>query len=158
MADDDPLHAFEADHVELNDDVIEVVVMVEAMARMPHDRGIGVRLADRLATLRDDLVMHFVREEEALFPGLSAELPSASDAIAELIALHDEICATVARMVHMAEVPDRSVGLIPVFNRFETAYIKHAQAERALFELAAARLTPVERSALATKLRGPSSG
>ena len=114
----------------------------------------GVRLADRLETLRDDLVMHFVHEEEALFPYLSAAVPTLAPAISDLLALHDEICATVARLVHLAESPARIAGLVPVFDRFQVAYTKHTHGELVLFEQAATHLTRDQRLELTALVKG----
>ena len=150
MTVDDALTALEHDHDELTRAMRELAAMFTGPALSATPPG---HLASVLAELRDELVMHFVREEEGLFPALALHLPDLSGAVDELIVLHDEICAGATRLVYLARSSSRLDSLLPVFRRFEAAYGRHAQAERGLLGQAARRLTPEQRAELAEVVR-----
>jgi hypothetical protein len=148
----DPLEAFEHDHRALNDQVLKLGPLLAQLER--GGELAAESLADHLVALRDDLFLHFAREEEALFPYLAELAPDLEPAITELVAMHDEICGAVARMVHVAGEDVRLGGLLPLYDRFELAYAQHAQAERRLLESATQRLSEDERSNLAARVAG----
>jgi hypothetical protein len=149
----DPLEAFEHDHRALNEAVLGLGPLLAQLERGDQE-GAGAELVERLTTLRDDLFLHFAREEEALFPYLGELAPDLEPAITELIGMHDEICGAAARMLHVAGEDVRLGGLLPLFDRFELAYAQHAQAERRLLEMATQRLSEDERSNLAARVAG----
>ena len=148
MPDDDPFSALERNREELDRDVRELAAFLggSGVATLP------AHLAGMIADVRDELVVHFVREEEGLFPVLArhAELEPAVD---RLIAIHDEICATASRLVYLAQSGSLIDTLIPIFRRFEAAYARNVDGERSLLERAAGTLTPAERADLAHILR-----
>lgn len=147
---DDALTALEHDHDELTRDVRELAAIFTGpgLSATP-----PAHLASVLAELRDELVMHFVREEEGLFPSLARHVPDLSGAVDELIVLHDEIFAGATRLVYLARSSSRIESLVPVFRRFEAAYAKHVQTERRLLEEAARHLSPEQRDQLADAVR-----
>jgi DUF438 domain-containing protein len=149
----DPLEAFEHDHRALNEQVLRLGPLLAKLERGDSESAADA-LVEHLVALRDDLFLHFAREEEALFPYLVELAPDLEAAVTELVGMHDEICGAVARMVHVAGEDVRLGGLLPLFDRFELAYAQHAQAERRLLEIATQRLSEDERSNLAARVAG----
>lgn len=147
---DDVLTTLEHDHDELSRDVRELTAIFSAPERSATPPA---HLAVALAELRDELVMHFVREEEGLFPLLVRDAPELSGLVDEVVAIHDEICAAASHLVYLASSGAPIDSMIPVFRRFEAAYVRHVQAERLLFECAARSLTPDQRAELAHAVR-----
>jgi iron-sulfur cluster repair protein YtfE (RIC family) len=147
------VESLEHDHADLNRDVVALRALVGRIERgeIGHDTP---DVADHIMALRDHLFLHFVREEEGLFPFLAKVAPDLEPAIAELIGVHDEICGALARMVQIIDTTSYLDALMPLFERFQAAYVRHAHAERALLEEAAARLTGEQRVELGAWLRG----
>jgi iron-sulfur cluster repair protein YtfE (RIC family) len=110
-------------------------------------------LAAQLKELREHLFLHFAREEEGVFPYVSAGFPELADDVAAMVNAHDTACGAVARMVHAAQTGDRA-PLPGLFERFESSYTLHARAERALLQQIAERLAPGHRAELIDLLRG----
>jgi iron-sulfur cluster repair protein YtfE (RIC family) len=152
MSRDDSLESLEHDHAALNRRVLELGGMIARIERGEIASAAAV-VGDCLTDLRDELFLHFVREEEGLFPFLARLAPELEQRVGALAAVHDEICGAIARMVHLVEGPHLAV-LVPVFHRFEAAYARHAHVERELFALAETRLTAEQRRELAEWIRG----
>jgi hypothetical protein len=128
VASTDPLEAFEHDHAALNEQVLRLGPVLAELER--GDRAAAAAaFGEHLVALRDELFLHFAREEEGLFPYLAGVAPELERAVADLIAMHDEICGAVARMVHVVGSQPRLDVLLPLFDRFEVAYAQHSQAE-----------------------------
>ena len=149
----DPLEAFDHDHRELNQQVLGLGPLLVQLERGDLAGGTAT-LAERLVSLRDDLFLHFAREEEGLFPYLAKVAPDLEPRVIELVSMHDEICGALARMIHVAGNEPRLDTMLPLFDRFEIAYARHAQAEHRLLEESAARLTGAQRSDLAAMVAG----
>jgi DUF438 domain-containing protein len=149
----DPVQAFEHDHQTLNE---QVLALGPLMARFERDNlaSTAATLAGHIAALRDDLFLHFAREEEGLFPYLAANAPDLEPSVAELVSMHDEICGALARLIHVVNDGAKLDSMAPLFDRFESAYVRHSRAEHALLETAAARLTPAQRDDLAAMVAG----
>jgi hemerythrin-like domain-containing protein len=97
------------------------------------------QLLVQLELLRDDLLQHFAREEEGLFPFVRQNLPKKSDAVDRLAEAHDTICGAIVRLVHTVRHDLQVLGkdhaaLMAHYGRFESAYAQHSQKEAALFE------------------------
>jgi len=150
MSVDDAIDSLEHDHDELSRDVRELAALLEGLERSATSPA---HLAVVFAELRDELVMHLVREEERLLPYLTRHAPDLTAAVDDLIVIHDEICAAATRLVYFAESGSRADTLMPVFQRFEATFVKHVEAERTLFERAARTLTPAQRAELAHWVR-----
>jgi hypothetical protein len=149
----DPLEALEHDHAALNERVLALgplLAKIDGDDRAQAATDLGVHLV----ALRDDLFLHFAREEDGLFPYLVEIAPDLEPSVTELLTMHDEICGTVARLVHIAADELRLDVMLPLFDRFELAYVRHAQAERRILETAAARLAPAQRRDLAAVVAG----
>jgi iron-sulfur cluster repair protein YtfE (RIC family) len=153
VASTDPLEAFEHDHQALNEQVLRLGPLLAELQRGDL-AGAAAALADHLVSLRDDLFLHFAREEEGLFPYLAEIAPDLEPSVAELVSMHDEICGAVARMIHVAGNAPRFDTMQSLFDRFEVAYAGHAQAEHRLLETAASRLTGAQRGELAAMVAG----
>lgn len=147
-AEPDPVLELLHDHDDLNQLIRDVGDLV---------RGAGAddatpALAAQLKELREHLFLHFAREEEGVFPYVSAGFPDLADDIAAMVSAHDTVCGAVARMVHAAQTRDLA-PLPGLFDRFELSYSQHAGAERALLQQIAARLSPGHRAELIELLR-----
>lgn len=93
-------------------------------------------LEDGAEALREGLLVHFGREEEALFPFVEARLPELRSRVAALLADHDAVLARAAELVR-ASVAARGPAVVELpkatWESFEEVYAGHAQAEHALF-------------------------
>jgi iron-sulfur cluster repair protein YtfE (RIC family) len=143
----------EHDHGDLNREVLALAAHV-ALVQGDEISLETSEVADHLVALRDHLFLHFVREEEGLFPFLASAAPDLEDRVSDLIVMHDEICGSLARMVQIVETSVSLQALVPLFQRFQASYVRHASAERALLEEVATRLTGVQRAELAACIRG----
>jgi iron-sulfur cluster repair protein YtfE (RIC family) len=96
------------------------------------DEGARAALRDLLIELRDELIMHFAREEEGLFPFVREHVPDLCDAVDRLAVAHDNICSAVVGLAHLAAAPDRSkdAALQAALATFERAYALHEREER----------------------------
>jgi hypothetical protein len=103
-----------------------------------------------LEELREPLFLHFVREEEGLFPFV-AELAHRVQAMATA---HDAICGALARMCQLAAVDAPRASLAGVFERFETACAEHARTEATFLHELESRLDDAQRRRLAELVRG----
>lgn len=151
----DPVAEFQHDHGSLN----ELVRALGALVRKADsDASAGQRehVANALSELREELFLHFAREEEGLFPFVSATLPDLHETVTRMVAAHDGICGTVARMTHIVSIGEGDVTgqLAAIFARFETAYAEHARREYALLDQIGPRLSAEQRAELAELVRG----
>ncbi len=163
MSDPDLLAQLEHDHGPLSEWVETLRELVDALrdAPSPSDRAreIHPALAEAVSELRDDLLEHFGREEECLFPFLFETLPTLRPQVEVLESGHDQICGALLRLGYLAdrEVDDFVEQLdqvVHTFRRFEDAYTKHAAEERDLLHHADATLDPAQRAALRDAERG----
>jgi hypothetical protein len=165
----DPVHELTHDHGDLNRRVRELGSLLDggAVARPNRDR-----IATILRDLREQLFLHFAREEEGLFPFVADRLPDLGERVGAMAIAHDAICGSLARMVHIATTgePMGGVGaedeaaelaappgelalLGALFERFEAAYADHARREAELLGLLDDRLDGAQRAQLAELVR-----
>ncbi|MCA9689689.1 MAG: hemerythrin domain-containing protein [Nannocystaceae bacterium] len=150
----DLLDQLEHDHAPLTaslEELAEHVRAVQQEGRTPADVHGG--FSETVEEFRDDLLEHFGREEECLFPFLVEALPELADEIAALEAGHDQICGGVVRLAHLADRDPRAftgvwVQVLHTFERFDAAYREHARVERALLQRAVRSLNSEQRAAL----------
>jgi len=156
----DPIQELEHSHGEMSTLVLE---LAEVLRRARAGKGPGTAtrrtFVARLETLRDELLQHFAREEEGLFPFVREELPDRRSAVDELEASHDTICGAVLRLSYIATHADEAFGaqlptVLAVFERFQKAYAMHSQDELELFRGLGTSLSVERRSKLAELLRG----
>jgi iron-sulfur cluster repair protein YtfE (RIC family) len=101
-----------------------------------------------------ELLDHFGREEECVFPYLRHALPMVRGEVERLESSHDQICGALSRMQYLTARSGRRFEegfehLVHVFERFAETYALHASGEREVLRDAAARLTPEQRLELA---------
>jgi len=116
-------------------------------------------IGDLTEFLRDELLEHFGREEEALFPFVVDALPELGACVASLESEHDSLCGAVTRLAHLAQrgqdvLQEQFPLAQATFERFETNYLQHAEKERDFLQAIAKGLTPSQRVALDNATRG----
>ena len=156
----DPIGELEHDHAHLTRLVFDLRDIAERVQRpeAPTEDAM-VELASCLEALRDDLFLHFAREEEGLFPYAQERFPELRGDIARIEAAHDGICGSLGRMGHLvgggaARFPERLPGFLALLARFEAAYAAHSQDESALLKALAGRLDARQRGEIAELVRG----
>ena len=143
----DPIGQLVHDHGELNRRVIALGVQMQKQVDVD-------ALLIPLRDLREQLFLHFAREEEGLFPFVIEHVAGLADQIHEMEIAHDTICGALARMVHLAQTNSALAILAPLFERFETAYATHAQMEGELLRQLATQLDADQRTRLAALVDG----
>ena len=136
------------DHADINRQILALGAQLPALA------GSGRPLAEPFAALREQLFLHFAREEEGLFPFVSETVPDLADQVHAMASAHDTICGALARMCHLA-ASGAEVGTIAlVFQRFEAAYGNHARTEAELLAALSRRLDEAQRARLRALVDG----
>jgi hypothetical protein len=147
----DPVHALVHDHADLNQRVVAIAASLRAAAT---DAELVDEVVLALAQLRDQLFLHFAREEEGLFPFIAHVLPDLAHRVDQMGIAHDTICGALARACHSAET-DAELGIvISLFERFQVAYADHASAEALLLRSLDQRLDRAQRDTLAGLVAG----
>lgn len=146
------LEDLQHDHAHLSRLVVEVGELVVAWSASPTEPSARAELGDTVEALLDDLTKHFAREEEGLFPFVTARLPSLADRISRLSTLHDALCGALARLSRNLSGDGPSASIIvtvtTAFERFQDSYAEHAREERELLEHLPRVLGPTDREAL----------
>ena len=158
MTSSDPLHQLEHDHTDITRLVVSLRHLLDETTRT-NGAADHRELRDCLTQLREQLLLHFAREEEGLFPFIRARAPQMEARVTALESAHDTVCGGVVRMASLAAgqgpiPPDRLDHLRTIFTRFEPAYATHSQSEQALLRELGDRLDPTHRAELADLLRG----
>jgi len=125
----DALRNFAHHHGELNRSVVGLAARIDALR---DSRTTSAGLATALEELREPLFLHFAREEEGLFPFVAELGADLAATVSEMILAHDEICGALARVCALASVDAPIASIVPIFERFERAYVAHASRESAL--------------------------
>jgi iron-sulfur cluster repair protein YtfE (RIC family) len=134
------------DHADLNRRVLELGALIGS------DEP-AIVAKTKLDNLRDQLFLHFAREEEGLFPFVADHVPDLADRVHAMEIAHDTICGAVARMCHLLATGTTPVTLRPMFDRFAAAYGGHAKVESDLLRELRDRLDDEQRRALAALVR-----
>ncbi|MFO0547844.1 MAG: hemerythrin domain-containing protein [Polyangiaceae bacterium] len=156
----DPIRDFEHDHAHVNalvSKIRELLAAAEARATPSAEQNQG--LARAFDELRDALLAHFAREEEALFPFIARQLPEFADAVERLQLSHDALCGTVLRISYLATASRGAdtaplIRILELFDRFDAAYEIHARDESDLLSAVSAHLDPHQRRELAGLIEG----
>ncbi len=111
-------------------------------------------IAGQLGELREQLFVHFAREEEGLFPFVAEMIPELAERVQLMVTAHDTICGALARMCHASAASAPRSELAAMFERFQVAYGEHAGTEAALLRSVGARLDDEQRERLAVIVRG----
>jgi iron-sulfur cluster repair protein YtfE (RIC family) len=145
----DPVHELAHDHADLNRRVL-------ALASLINQRDVhsAAALLAPLGELRELLFLHFAREEEGLFPFVAEAVGELAERVHEMAFAHDAICGALARMYHLAASGSDPSSIATLYERFEQAYSKHAQAEGELLRKLDAILDADQRARLATLVEG----
>jgi hemerythrin len=143
----DPISQLTHDHGELNRRVIALGVQLQKQPDVDS-------LIAPLRELREQLFLHFAREEEGLFPFVGEHVTEVADQIHAMEIAHDTICGALARMVHLAQTGSSLAMISQLFDRFEHAYAAHARTEGELLALLATKLDGEQRMRLATLVEG----
>jgi hemerythrin-like domain-containing protein len=150
----DGVAVLEHDHLALSQRVLLLRTLFDGLSIRRVDLQ---ALARDVSALQDELLVHFAREEEVLFPFVVERCPDLSDDVARLNAEHDAVCGGLERLRFLAESETSlrlDANLLATFDRFERTYAEHAREELALLRTVAARLTGVERQQIAELVRG----
>lgn len=152
----DPLHELSHDHRHLSELALEVRAL---FGDGPLGDGERAELADAVARLHDELLVHFAREEEGLFPFVLERLAELGPRVETLRAGHDSVCGAISRLHHAighgaAASAGAEAGWRETFSRFESLYSAHAREEIAVLRDVAARLDAAARVELDAILEG----
>jgi iron-sulfur cluster repair protein YtfE (RIC family) len=147
MSQQDPIRDLAHDHDDLNRRVLELRALLDG--RRDADESISTRLS----ALREQLFLHFAREEEGLLPFVADQFPALAEQVHVIVVAHDTICGALARMVHLATTDPTSAVLHAVFERFEASYAAHARAEVAVLRSLEGKLDEAQRRQLADLVR-----
>ncbi len=114
------------------------------------------RISKALADLREQLFLHFAREEEGLFPFVAEGFPGLGRTVTSMVAAHDRLCGTLSRLIHEVAVNrDGALAQVaPIFSRFQRAYGGHSRRERILLDRIGAQIRPDQREQLTAVVRG----
>jgi iron-sulfur cluster repair protein YtfE (RIC family) len=149
----DPLHDLAHDHAHLTRRVFALSTCIEALRRSDGPTTASV-LGDLLEELREPLFLHFVREEEGLFPFVAELASELAHRVQAMATAHDAICGALARMCQLAAIDAPLASLVGVFERFEAAYAEHARTEATFLHELESRLDDAQRRRLAELVRG----
>lgn len=150
----DPLARFEHDHAHL---ARQVGLLRGDLATAQSSGTLAPDFVPVLVALTEELVEHFAREEEGLFPFIESNVPDLAPAVAELVAAHDRMCGVASRLIAAERRDPSSTSIehaVALFHRFEAVYVDHAAHEREFLRTVAARLDSGKREQLAELLRG----
>ena len=143
---EDPIDALVHDHADINRRVLELGKLLAGHG------DVNQRVDAGLVELREELFLHFAREEEGLFPFVTERFPELAPSVEAMETAHDAICGVVARMCHV--VTSANVATMrSLFERFEIAYAQHAKIEANLLGQLAGRLDDADRERLAQLVR-----
>ena len=154
----DALSQFEHSHDRLGALSVNLRRTVQATRTDPGFSAWGM-LVEQIQELRDELLLHFAKEEEGLFPLVRASFPAKAEAVTRMERAHDTICGTVVRLAHLLARPPVDGGAVlpalhTLHERFERAYAEHSRDETELFADLAPRLDERQRAELLELVRG----
>lgn len=151
----DALSAFEHSHTRINGLVLRLVEAITTIGSPARASECQRSLACLLGEIRDELLVHFAREEEGLFPFIRRHVPEHIATVARLEATHDLICGALTRLADLASKNmEESLVFILLHERFESAYAEHGREEKALLGELAQGLNEEQRVALRELVHG----
>jgi iron-sulfur cluster repair protein YtfE (RIC family) len=153
---DDPIEELTHDHRQLTE------LLFVLREQLPHsDPGSSAwsALAATIDRLQDELLTHAAREEEGLFPFVTANAPELEPRARALQHGHDAICGTMSRLAHAVaratgSSNEQLYACRELFARFEALYAGHASEEAALLEELGRTLSESQRRELRAALSG----
>jgi iron-sulfur cluster repair protein YtfE (RIC family) len=155
----DPIDELSHDHRHLSELVREVRALLASPVVGDAERA---ELADAVGRVRDELLVHFAREEEGLFPFVMSRVADLRARVETLRAGHDSVCGAVSRLQYAlghpgAKAPttaDAPQAWRDAFARFEGLYGVHAREEMSLLREVSTKLDPAARADLRALLEG----
>jgi iron-sulfur cluster repair protein YtfE (RIC family) len=144
---DDPVRELVHDHADLNRRVLELSATLERYQTLRS-------VLPELRELREQMFLHFAREEEGLFPLVSEWIPELADQVLAMVGAHDTVCGALARMIHTASTETDTAAFQGLLARFQTAYGEHARNEAELLRKLDRSLDAAQRAQLAELVRG----
>jgi iron-sulfur cluster repair protein YtfE (RIC family) len=137
------------DHQEINRRVRAVSAKVQQL----RDTRVS-DLTAMLDELREQLFLHFAREEEGLFPFVAEVAPALSSKVHDMAVAHDTICGALARACYLAHSGADAASLVALYERFEQAYAMHSAAEADVLATIDGLLDAGQRERLASLVDG----
>jgi iron-sulfur cluster repair protein YtfE (RIC family) len=137
------------DHGEINRRVRAISAKVQKL----RDERVSV-LPAMLDDLREQLFLHFAREEEGLFPFVAEAAPALASKVHDMAVAHDTICGALARACHLARSGEDVSSLIALYERFEHAYSMHSASEAEVLAQLDSVLDAEQRERLAILVEG----
>src|SRR5882724_11397814 len=110
----DPVQDLAHDHADINRRVLALGATIRTLRRDDSD-GMARALVTRLDELREQLFLHFAREEEGLFPFVAETVPDLAEQVLAMALAHDAICGGLARMCHLAAANAEIATIAAVF-------------------------------------------
>lgn len=150
---ENPIAALSHDHKHLT----ELLIELRALMTTADDESHG-EIVDAATRLREELITHFAREEEGLFPFVQVQLPELAPRVDALASGHDRVCGALVRLSHLlgrvSAEPAARAAALDTFRRFEDAYALHARDELGLLAELDQRLDTAARRELRALLDG----
>ena len=150
----DPVQTFEHDRVRCTNLVRELGEHAGVTRKKSFSRR---QLLKVIEQLRDELLTHFAREEEGLFPFIVGQLPDAKETVERLITAHDAICSSLGRLLLLTSQTDAETGLAAFdefLSRFSALYAEHTRTEMGLLREIDERLDGAQRDKLCQLVSG----
>lgn len=147
----DPIRDLSHDHAGLNQRVVAIAAVLRSWQTDPE---ISDELVLAIGELREQLFLHFAREEEGLFPFIANAVPELAPQVEKMALAHDTICGALARTCYLAETDGQPAMIVALFERFQVIYADHASAESLLLRSLDGRLDPAQREALGALVAG----
>lgn len=146
----DPIGELTHDHGHLSALVVAVATLLARVEAGEDPCSLHEELRDAAEGLHDALLVHFAREEEALFPFIEKELGTVAESAEALRRDHDAVCASARDLVRavVRTAQDGFIVVIEAATRFQELYASHAQAELALLKSTDENLDDAKRAKL----------
>jgi iron-sulfur cluster repair protein YtfE (RIC family) len=157
MSHDDPIGEFEHTHERLGALVLQFSGLAAGLSRGASFTNDSRDTFERVLTeLREELLLHFAREEEGLFPYVYEHLPLERERVQRVVMAHDGICGAVLRLTHLVQQdPSAHIPAFTlIFERFQKLYAEHSLLETELLRSLGERLDARQRREVAELARG----
>jgi hemerythrin-like domain-containing protein len=133
----DPLQELAHDHRELNELLIAIHGALSRVSQRESTLDDELHeIRDGVEAFRDALLVHFAREQEALFPFVVAHLPAVRDQADAIIVEHESVANSLTELVkEMSSLDtDKLASWLPLLSRSEQLYSAHSQSELKFLE------------------------
>lgn len=150
----DPVEALVHDHGHLSALLLDVSATAERVreGELGWDEAIP-EMEHAAGLLRDALLEHFAKEEEALFPFVEEKIPRFAERCGVVRADHDVVCGKLDALLRACRTRDHA-AVVTTLAEFERAYAVHSQKELELLREVATALDAEGRKALRELMEG----